>query len=130
MLLIFVLMVIPIVMVVSYSFQDNVIVQKNPVFAGLANYTKVLTDPVFWTAIKNTLLFITAQHHRPPRPRAGLRDDAQHRLVGWIDQGHLPRGLHPAVAVHDCGRGSHLAALLDPFGVVNYLLTTLGILAD
>jgi len=59
MLLIFVLLVIPIVMVVSYSFQDNVIVVKNPVFAGLANYTKVLTDPVFWTAIKNTILFIT-----------------------------------------------------------------------
>ena len=37
MLLIFVLLVIPIAMVVSYSFQDNVIVEKNHVFAGLAN---------------------------------------------------------------------------------------------
>ena len=34
-------------MVISYSFKDNVIVEQNPVFAGLANYTKVLTDPDF-----------------------------------------------------------------------------------
>jgi multiple sugar transport system permease protein len=52
------LMVIPIVMVVSYSFKDNVIVQQNPVFAGLANYTKVLTDPHFAVALKNTFIFI------------------------------------------------------------------------
>jgi multiple sugar transport system permease protein len=59
MLLIFVLMVIPITMVVSYSFKDNVIVEKNPVFAGLANYTKVLVDPDFLAALKNTAIFIT-----------------------------------------------------------------------
>ena len=47
MLLIFVLMIIPIAMVVSYSFKDNVIVEQNPVFAGLANYATVLTDPDF-----------------------------------------------------------------------------------
>src|SRR6266540_2516606 len=58
-LLILVLMVIPIVMVVSYSFKDNVIVEQNPVFAGLANYTKVLTDPNFLVALKNTFIFIT-----------------------------------------------------------------------
>ena len=58
-LLIVVLMIIPIVMVISYSFKDNVIVSDNPVFAGLANYVTVLTDPVFWVAVKNTLIFIT-----------------------------------------------------------------------
>jgi multiple sugar transport system permease protein len=52
-------MVIPIAMVVSYSFKDNVIVQENPVFAGLANYSKVLTDPHFLVALKNTFIFIT-----------------------------------------------------------------------
>jgi multiple sugar transport system permease protein len=58
MVLIFVLMVIPIVMVISYSFRDNVIVQQNSVFAGFANYTKVLTDPDFLVALKNTFIFI------------------------------------------------------------------------
>ena len=37
-LLIFVLMVIPIVTVISYSLRDNVIVNQNPVFTGFANY--------------------------------------------------------------------------------------------
>src|SRR3954447_14909295 len=58
-LLIVVLMVIPIVMVISYSFRDNVIVQENSVFTGFANYTKVLTDADFLTALKNTAVFIT-----------------------------------------------------------------------
>ena len=52
------LMVIPIAMVISYSFKDNVIVQSNPVFVGLANYTQVLTDPDFLQALRNTLIFI------------------------------------------------------------------------
>ncbi|MFV2086454.1 hypothetical protein [Micromonospora sp. LOL_021] len=46
-LLIVVLMVVPIVMVVGYSFRDNVIVQEISVLAGFANYTKVLTYPDF-----------------------------------------------------------------------------------
>src|SRR5437764_1340320 len=58
-LLIIVLMVIPIVMVASYSFKDNAIVEENPVFTGLANYTKVLTDSTFLVALKNTFIFIS-----------------------------------------------------------------------
>ena len=59
MLLIVVLMVVPIVMVIGYSFLDNVIVNENPEFAGLANYAEVLTDPDFLAALKNTAIFIT-----------------------------------------------------------------------
>src|SRR5688572_4218400 len=64
-LLVVVLMVVPVVMVISYSFRDNVIVQDNSVFTGLANYTKVLSDPDFLVAMKNTAIFIsvsTAAH--------------------------------------------------------------------
>src|SRR6266702_2194183 len=57
MLLLFVLMLVPIGMVVRYSLMDNVIINKNPVFAGFANYTEVLTNPVFWVAVKNTAFF-------------------------------------------------------------------------
>nr|WP_285597507.1 ABC transporter permease subunit [Kineosporia sp. NBRC 101731] len=56
--LLIVLMVVPIVMVISYSFKDNVIVERNPVLVGFANYTQILTDPNFRTAIKNTAIFI------------------------------------------------------------------------
>jgi multiple sugar transport system permease protein len=44
-------------MVIAYSFFDNVIMNKNPVFVGLANYGTILRDPVFHEAIRNTLLF-------------------------------------------------------------------------
>ena len=57
-ILLFILLIIPIIMVVKYSFFDNVIINKNPIFVGLANYKKVLTDPTFLLAIKNTLFFV------------------------------------------------------------------------
>jgi multiple sugar transport system permease protein len=44
-------------MVISYSFVDNVIMNANPVFVGLANYLTDLTNPVFWEACRNTLIF-------------------------------------------------------------------------
>jgi multiple sugar transport system permease protein len=55
--LLLVLMLVPIGMVIRYSVMDNVIVNKHPVFAAFANYRDVLTDPVFWLAVKNTAFF-------------------------------------------------------------------------
>ena len=55
--LLLVLMLVPIGMVIRYSVMDNVIVNKHPSFAAFANYRDVLTDPVFWVAIKNTAFF-------------------------------------------------------------------------
>lgn len=52
------LLVIPICMVIQYSFFDNVIIEKNPEFVGLKNYIKLLTDNSFFVAIKNTLFFV------------------------------------------------------------------------
>ena len=52
------LLVIPICMVIRYSFFDNVIINKNPEFVGLKNYIKILTDNSFFVAIKNTLFFV------------------------------------------------------------------------
>ena len=55
-ILMLILLVIPIVMVIGYSLFDNVIANKNPVFVGLANYKKVLTDKDFWTAVSHLSL--------------------------------------------------------------------------
>lgn len=52
-----VLMLIPIVMVIIYSFKDNVIMNKNPVFTGITHYTEILSDSTFHQAIFNTLYF-------------------------------------------------------------------------
>lgn len=56
-ILMLVLMLVPIVMVIRYSLMDNVIMTKNPVFAGFDNYVEVLTNRVFWIAVKNTAFF-------------------------------------------------------------------------
>ncbi|MHA7210001.1 carbohydrate ABC transporter permease [Arthrobacter sp. MDT1-65] len=56
-LLLLVLMIVPIVMVIGYSFQDNVILKSSSEFTGIANYVTVLTDPGFWKATGNTLYF-------------------------------------------------------------------------
>ena len=58
--LLIVLMLIPIVMVISYSVFDNVITNQNPEFVGFDNYVEVLTHSVFSTAIGNTLFFTFA----------------------------------------------------------------------
>lgn len=57
MILMTVLMLIPIIMVILYSFMDNVIMNKNPVFVGIKNYVEILTDSTFHVAIFNTLYF-------------------------------------------------------------------------
>ncbi len=56
-ILLFVLMIVPIVMVIGYSFQDNVILRSSSGFAGFSNYVTVLTDPGFWKATGNTIFF-------------------------------------------------------------------------
>lgn len=58
--LMLVLMVTPIVMVVVYSMLDNVIIQKSSEFVGLANFSAVLADDVFWISVRNTLVFTVA----------------------------------------------------------------------
>lgn len=51
------LMLFPMVMVVRYSLMTGAIVSKSPGFAGLANFAKVFSDPVFWESVANTLYF-------------------------------------------------------------------------
>lgn len=56
-LLLTVLSLVPIAMVFGYSLMNNVIMEKNPVFVGIANYVDLITDDVFQQAIVNTLYF-------------------------------------------------------------------------
>ena len=123
-LLILVLMVSPSSMVISYSLMDNVIAEENAVFAGLANYTPVLTDPASW-ALRNTLVFISvsivahlvlgaafAMHAQHQDARRGTK--AIFRIV------YILPWLFTLAVIAVIWR-----LLLDPSGVVNYVLTTL-----
>ncbi len=56
-LLLAVLSVIPIATVLYYSLMSNVIMEKNPVFVGIANYVQIIKDAVFQRAFANTMYF-------------------------------------------------------------------------
>ncbi len=51
------LMVIPIIMVIAYSFLDNVIMVKDSSFVGFHNYKMLFSDPVFYETLGNTAYF-------------------------------------------------------------------------
>ena len=98
-ILMLILLIIPIIMVIRYSFFDNVIINKNPTFVGLENFAKVLTDPTFLVAIKNTLYFviisIIASGHRHVFCNA-----PEHALPWEQDKGHLQGDLCAAMDVY------------------------------
>ncbi|MEU8358472.1 sugar ABC transporter permease [Nonomuraea sp. NPDC048882] len=129
-LLIVVLMVVPIVMVISYSFQDNVIVQENPVFAGFANYTKVLTDPDFLAALQNTAIFITVSTVAHLVLGLAFAMMLNTQLLGGVTKAvfrivYILPWLFTIAVIAVIWR-----LLLDPSGVVNYVLHTLGLIQE
>jgi multiple sugar transport system permease protein len=52
-----VLMILPIAVVIRYSVFDNVIISPTSVVVGLKNYATILADPLFRTATRNTAVF-------------------------------------------------------------------------
>lgn len=123
--LMFVLMLIPIVMVIGYSLMDNVIMNPNPVFVGLANYKTVLTDPVFHEAALNTLAFtvVSVVAHLV----LGL---AFSMLLNTKLLGHLTKALFRVVYILPWVFTAAIIAvlwrlMLNPNGVINYILETL-----
>ncbi|GAB2570146.1 sugar ABC transporter permease [Paractinoplanes abujensis] len=128
--LIVLLMVVPIVMVISYSFRDNVIVQENSVFAGFANYTEVLTDPDFLAALKNTFIFITVSMVAHLLLGLGFAMMLNSGMLGGVTKAifrvvYVLPWLFTIAVIAVIWR-----LLLDPSGVVNYVLQTLGVISD
>lgn len=58
-LVILVFILYPMVAVVYYSFTDYNIVTP-PQWAGIQNYRKLVADPIFWLALKNSLIYLIA----------------------------------------------------------------------
>mgnify|MGYP001092945494 FL=1 len=125
-----ILLIVPIVMVIGYSFYDNVIINKNPVFVGLENYSKVLSDPVFFVAIKNTLFFV-------------LISIVAHFLIGMLFAmllntrylGVMTKGIFRVIyALPWMFTASVIAIvwrmMLNPNGVLNYLMTNMGLISE
>ena len=56
--LMIVFLVVPICMVISYSFVDNAVVSPDPALVGLENYKNLFADDKFWNAVSNTVIFV------------------------------------------------------------------------
>lgn len=123
-ILLFVLMIVPIVMVIGYSFQDNVILNKSPEVVGVDNYVAILTDPGFWKATGNTLFFTltsVAAHLVLGLSFAMLLNS---RLIGVVPRA-IFRGLYVLPWLFTVAVIAVLwRMLLAPNGIVNFLLNT------
>ena len=123
-----ILMLVPIIVVIRYSLLDNVIMNRNPVFVGLQNYKTVLTDEVFIISLKNTLyftimsvifhlflglLFALMLNSRMVKP--GIRSILRALYI-------LPWMFTPVIIA------IIWRMLLNPNGVINYLLQALKII--
>ncbi|PUB27055.1 carbohydrate ABC transporter membrane protein 1 (CUT1 family) [Promicromonospora sp. AC04] len=122
--LMFVLMVIPVVLVVGYSFMDNVILTKEPEFVGVDNFVTVLTDGVFLTAIRNTLFFTISSVVAHLVIGLGFAMLLNSPLIGTVSRAifralYILPWLFTAAVIAVLWR-----MLLAPNGVVNFLLDT------
>lgn len=124
-----VMMAAPIVMVFIYSTLSNIIIGKSPKFVGVANFQTLLADPIFRKAVGNTLIFTTASV-------------TFHLLLGlgfamMLNSKLLPRFAAAAFRVVYILPWVFTASIvvivwqliLNPNGVVNYLLESLNIVS-
>jgi len=124
--LMIILTLIPIVMVINYSVMDNVIMNKHPQFVGLERYAKVLSDKVFWTATRNTAFFTGVSVVAHLVLGLGFAMLLNTPLLGRMTKA-LFRTLYILPWLFTVAIIAILwRLLLDPNGVINYLLTTFG----
>ena len=127
-LLLAVLSLIPIATVFYYSMMDNVIMNKNPVFVGIANYVEILTDNVFQQAIMNTLYFtvMSVVFHLILGLSFAL-------LLNTKLLGPTTKALFRVVYVLPWVFTASIIAILwrlmlNPNGIINYILNTVGLI--
>lgn len=124
------LMLLPMIIVVRYSLLDNVIMNKNPVFIGLQNYTSVFADEIFRLSVGNTLYFT-------------IMSVVFHLLIGLsfalllnskLINGTV-RSIFRVFYIMPWMFTATIIAiiwrlLLNPSGIINYILTTLNIMSS
>ncbi len=72
----------PLAMSVYYSLSDYPVLER-PVFIGLGNYKRLLSDPTFWTVLKNTLIFSVIFVPASTLLALGLAALLNKELPGW-----------------------------------------------
>jgi len=129
-LLIASLMVVPITIVVRYSLLEESVTVDGAPFAGLSNYFAVLSDTEFQQSVANTLVFVVVSVLAHLLIGLGfasmLNSPLLHRVPLAIFRGiFLLPWVFTAAVVAVLWR-----LLLDPDGVINFLLTTVGLPGD
>lgn len=119
---------IPIVTVFYYSLMDNVIITTTPpAFVGIDNYIKILSDNRFRQALNNTIVFAAASVVAHLVLGLAFAMLLNTRLIGPI-----PRALFRVIYILPWVFTASIIAilwrlLLNPNGVVNYVLMELGL---
>ena len=121
------LMLLPMIVVFRYSLFDNVIMNKNPTFVGLNNYEKLFSNSTFWISLENTLYFT-------------FMSVIFHLLIGMafalmLNSKVINSTIKTILRVFFIMPWGFTAViiaiiwrlLLDPSGVINYLLMDYGI---
>ncbi|MEW1960259.1 sugar ABC transporter permease [Kineococcus sp. NPDC059986] len=128
--LLLVLMILPLVIVVANSLSSQVVTRPGGEFAGLTNFSQVLTDPTFWPATLNTVVFAGASV-------------AVHLVMGLCFAlllnspliGRTTAGIFRTVLILPWLFTAAVIAvlwrlILAPTGVVNYGLESIGLIHD
>jgi len=127
-LLLIVLSLVPIVTVFLYSLVDNFIITKNPpTFVGLDNYITILSDSHFTQALGNTLIFSGSSVVAHLILGLSFAMLLNTRLLGVV-----PKAIFRVIYILPWVFTASVIAilwrlLLNPNGVVNYVLAGLGL---
>jgi multiple sugar transport system permease protein len=118
---------VPIVILVRYSLLNNVIFVKQSTFVGAANYTSILGSEEFWSAVEHTLIFTAACV--VGQLVLGL---AFATLLNIKRLGRVVKAVFRVIYILPWMFTAVIVALLwrlllDPNGVINYLLGLIGV---
>jgi multiple sugar transport system permease protein len=118
---------VPIVILVRYSLLNNVIFVKQSNFVGAANYTSILGSEEFWSAVEHTLIFTAACVVGQLALGLAFAELLNVKRLGIVVKAvfrvlYILPWMFTAVIVALLWR-----LLLDPNGVINYLLGLIGV---
>lgn len=118
---------VPIVILIRYSLLNNVIFVKQSSFVGAANYTSILGSGEFWSAVEHTLIFTAACVVGQLTLGLAFAELLNVKRLGRVVKAvfrviYILPWMFTAVIVALLWR-----LLLDPNGVINYLLGLIGV---
>lgn len=117
----------PLVDTFLLSFQEVVTLGGETRWVGLDNYAAVVTDPLFWTAAKNTVIFSVGMILVPLALGLGLAMVINRGIKG---RSYLRSLIFVPVVVPIVVAGIVFSWLLSPNGLVNWVLTAVGVVQE